>query len=567
MAMMISKFNKMIHNKTVWLIFAILISVAFVGVYTGNRTSRRNNPRIDPAKEVVGRLWGEDVSRREFRRAYQNVYVMYSMMMGRQLNTTDEIHGLIERAAWQRIATLKKAKQMGLTYTPDQVRDMIQSQRIFMNQQTGAFDKRTYDAFVAGFLPRAGLNAKSFESMMAENVLIGKASSAAAQGALVTEDEIKDAFHLYNDKVTVEYATLPRSIAGTPEVSEEDAKAYYDSNPEEFRLPEKAIVKYVAFDVADYTNQVAITDDQVAQFYENNKQRFVKPETATNAVPEFTPLEEVKDRIMDGMKMGQAQQLAFNAADAMVAELSDETTTFEQAAGKAGKEIVSNTPAFGATDRVRGVDPTAPFARAAFNLEKDATHYYSDPVVGRQTVYVIALEKKLPAFLPAFDVVKSDATEAAKIEAAEKAYVDKAAEIHGKIEAALKAGTPFADEASKFNLEVKTTEPFNASTQLEDEFGRDIMGATLQYDAGTLVDLINTTSDFLIAYVANKELADEAATLPSMRDEIAEDIRQDKTARLAQAWQESILDEAGFEDLRKADAKPADEGNEPESES
>ena len=33
MAMMISKFNKLIHNKTVWLVFAILISVAFVGVY------------------------------------------------------------------------------------------------------------------------------------------------------------------------------------------------------------------------------------------------------------------------------------------------------------------------------------------------------------------------------------------------------------------------------------------------------------------------------------------------------------------------------------------------------
>lgn len=565
MAMMISKFNKMIHNKTVWLIFAILISVAFVGVYTGQRAASNNNQRVDPAKEVAGRLWGEEVSRLEFSRAHQNVYVMYSMMMGRQLNMNDEIDGLISRAAWQRIATLKKAQQMGLTYTPDQVRDMIQRQPVFMNQQTGAFDKRAYDAFVGGFLPRTGLNAKSFENMMAENVLIEKASAVAAEGALVTEDEIKEAFHLYNDKITVEYATLPRSLADTPEVTEEDAKAYYDRNPEEFRLPEKAMVKYVAFDVADYTNQVAVTDEQVAQFYENNKQRFVKPETATNAVPEYQLLDEVKDRIMDGMTMGMAQQQAFNAADAMVAALSDETTTFEQAAEKAGKEIVSNTPAFGATDRVRGVDPTAPFARAAFNLEKDATHYYSDPVVGRETVYVIALEKKLPAFLPAFDVVKADAMEAAKIAAAEKAYIDKAAEIHGEIQAALKEGTAFADAASKFNLDVQTTEPFNASTMLDDdEFGRDIMGATIQYDAGTLVDLINTPSDFLIAYVANRELADEAATLPSMRDELAESIRQDKAARLAQAWQESILKEAGFEDLRKTDAAP-DEETEDES--
>ena len=38
MAMMISKFNKLIHNKTVWLVFAIFISVAFVMVYTGGST-------------------------------------------------------------------------------------------------------------------------------------------------------------------------------------------------------------------------------------------------------------------------------------------------------------------------------------------------------------------------------------------------------------------------------------------------------------------------------------------------------------------------------------------------
>jgi hypothetical protein len=84
---------------------------------------------------------------------------------------------------------------------------------------------------------------------------------------------------------------------------------------------------------------------------------------------------------------------------------------------------------------------------------------------------------------------------------------------------------------------------------LEDEFGREIQGATVQFEAGTLVDLINTPDEFLIAYIAEKELGDEAITLPGMRDDLAAGIRQEKVARLAQAWQESLLDEAGFEDL------------------
>ena len=59
---------------------------------------------------------------------------------------------------------------------------------------------------------------------------------------------------------------------------------------------------------------------------------------------------------------------------------ADASANFDQVTAAAGLKIVANTPAFSATDSVKGVDPTAPFARAAFGLQKDETHYYSDPV-------------------------------------------------------------------------------------------------------------------------------------------------------------------------------------------
>ncbi len=555
MAMMISKFHKIIQSKVVWTAFAVLISVAFVGIYTGQKAST-SSQRDNARSEVAGKLYGEEVSRQEFGRAYQNVYVMYCMMMGRALNITEETDTVIRQAAWQRLATLKKARQMELTATPEQIRDMIQRQPLFQNQETGGFDRNAYNAFVTGFLPRTGLSAKGYENMMAENVLLNKASSMAAKGALVTDEEIRKAFHLYSDKLTVEYASVPRSLVGAPEVGEAEAKAYYERNPDQFRMPEKAIVHYVEYPVADYAAGVTVTDEQVSSFYENNKQRYLKPateETPADAAPEYLPLEEVKDSIVELYTMELARQQAFNAADELVAKLSDEGTVFKQVAAEAGLKIVSNTPAFGATDTVRGVDPSAPFARAAFNLEKDATHYYSDPVVGRDFVYVISLEKKLPSFLPAFDIVKDEATESARMAAAETAYVEKAAEIHAAVEAALKSGKSFADAVSKYRMDVTTTVPFDITTPLEDEFGREIMAATVQYDAGQLVDLISTPNEYLLAYVASKEAGDEAAALPALRDSLAESIRNEKSSRLVSAWQESLLIEAGFEDLSAAD--------------
>jgi peptidyl-prolyl cis-trans isomerase D len=478
---------------------------------------------------------------------------MYSMTFGRAININEEIDEILSRTAWQRLATLKKASQLGLTVTPEQTIAMIQRQPIFRSQQTGQFDKNLYNAFANNFLPRTGMSAKAFEQMFAENVLIEKASATATKNALVTEDEIKKAFHLYTDMVTVDYASVPRGLAEIPSLTDADANAYFEANKDQFRMPEKAIVDYVQFAVADYTNSVTVSKELIARFYEGNKQRYVKPVAADapeGAAPEYTPLEEVKGAITAELTTVLARNAAADKADALVASLADETTTFQQVADQAGLKIVNNTPAFTLTDSVRGVDPTAPFARAAFALETEGTHYYSDPVVGRDFVYVISLTKKLPSFLPSFDVVKAEAMESAKIAAAEKAYVEKAGAIQTELAAAVKAGTAFADAASKYKLALKTTVPFNATSTLEDEFGRQIMGAALSLDAGTVAELIPTQGDFLIAYVSKKELGDEATALAGMREELVSSIENEKSARLAAAWQESLLVEANFEDLR-----------------
>ena len=60
------------------------------------------------------------------------------------------------------------------------------------------------------------MDAKSLENMFAEQILIEKVTSIPAQGGLVSEEEIKKAFHLYTDMLTVEYASIPRSLASIP---------------------------------------------------------------------------------------------------------------------------------------------------------------------------------------------------------------------------------------------------------------------------------------------------------------------------------------------------------------
>lgn len=555
MAMMISKFHKIIQSKIVWTAFAVLISVAFVGVYTGSKGSNQQ-ARAQQENELAGRLYGEGITRSDFGKAKHYVFVNYSIMMGRQLSMNDEISELIDKAAWQRLATLKKAEQMGLSVTGEQVVQSIKRLPLFANRQTGQFDKNEYDAFISSFLPSVRMTAKNFESMMTENVLIQKATQSAAQGALVTEDEIKERFHLQSDLTTVEYALLPRSLAGTPEVTEDDVQRYFNQNPKEFYMPETVLVNYVSFPVANFTADIPVADEMVAQVYENNKQRYLKPtaeEAPADAAPEYQPLEEVKESITEMITTELARRKAFDAADTFVAQLADSATAFDSAATAAGLTI-ENTPAFALTDTVKGIDPTAPFARAAFALENDETHYYSDPVSGRDVVYVISLIKKQPTFPLAFSLVKDDAKEAATLGAIEQAYLVNTEKLHSEAKTTLATATSFADLVAQNGLELELLEPFNANTQSEGEFAYAIMGASFMFEAGSLIDLIPAGDEFILAYVSAKEPADEATTLPAIREELAESIHREKSGRMASAWQESLLVEADFEDLRKSES-------------
>jgi len=551
MAMMISKFHKIIQSKIVWGVFAFLICVAFVGVSAPGSRSRKAARREQKAAQLAGRLFGEEVSRIEFARAYQSIRLNYTMQYG-SFRITPEIDEVLVSSAWKRIAMLKKARQLGMAVSPEQNVAIIQSQSIFQNQQTGQFDSNAYNAILQQIRSLTGMMPKDVENHFAEEALLIKVARIPVQGALVVDEEIQKAFHLYTDKLTVEYAAIPRSLADTPEVTEEEAKNYFALNREEFRMPEKRIVDYVQFAVADHLEGAEITDEMVLEFYENNKQRFLKQPAdaaAPDAAPEYQPLEEVKDSITEQIQQALARKAAADLADGLVSDLADETTTFEKATQKLGLEIIDNTPAFTLAETVEGIDTTAPFQRAAFMLENDATHYYSDPVVGRDFVYVISLTKIFESFPPAFDVVRKDVFESAKVAAAERAYAEKVEQIHGEIKDALKAGAAFADAVAKYKLELKKTEPFDFSTSLEDEFGQQIKGAAILYGEGDLADLVATPDEYLVAYVAEKTAGDEATTLPGMRDELAGNVGNEKATLLIAAWQDALLEEAGFEDL------------------
>ena len=553
MAMMISKFHKIIQNKTVWAVFAVIICVAFVGLYTGNRGSNSGSADKAKADDVAGKLFGEKVTRSEYGNAYRNTYLMLMLNSGRQIKIDETVDSALSESAWQRLAVLKKAEQKGITVTDKQLSRHIRQQRMFMNQQTGLFDNNVYDMFARQIGTLLGTNMEVarnlYENMLRENIMIDKISSSAVQGALVTEDELERAFHLYSDELTVKYASIPRSLVPETVITEEEARAYYEKYSDQFAYPDMVKVKYVTFPVADYADSVTVTEEQVAALYQDNLKYFVVEGTEQDAEPQYKPLEEVRDQIVERATKGLALQKAASAAGLFVSKLANQTADFDEVAKAADKEVAMTSP-FSITDTVRGIDATAQnFTRAAFNLEQDKNHYYSDPVAGSENVYVLALVSKMPSFLPDFSVVAEDATEAARVTAAEDAYYSKADEVKSQLEKALGAGTDFDSAAAALGLTPETTEAISLINAPTDELASTLLRATYMFPQGALVDLVPTKDVFMAAFIAERKPADRSMADPMVIQQLKANIQQDKASRMADAWREALMKEANLEIL------------------
>ena len=120
MAMMISKFNKIIKSKVVWGAFAILICVAFVGITIPGSKSRSTARRQQAEAQRAGRLFGEEVNRLEFALARRNVQFEAILFLGRNVPITNENVDWFNERAWQRLAELKKAEQLNIFVTEEQ---------------------------------------------------------------------------------------------------------------------------------------------------------------------------------------------------------------------------------------------------------------------------------------------------------------------------------------------------------------------------------------------------------------------------------------------------------------
>ncbi|KQX42645.1 hypothetical protein ASD04_01360 [Devosia sp. Root436] len=469
-----------------------------------------NNVIADLGSNTVAKVGGEDITSRQFLRAYQNQVNQVAQQLGSVPTAQDAINLGIPSMVLQNLAQDAALDQMaegfGLGVSQSKLSQMLREDPSFQNA-LGAFNPQSFSQV----LQMSGLTeAEYFEDQ----------SDAARRQQLILslfgDTKLPEtASNLVNryaaDQRTIEYFALAETNVETPAApTEEELAAYLSEHQAEFRTVETRNVQMLRLSTADLAATKTISDDAIAAEYERTKATLSKAERRT------------------------LQQVVLNA---------DQVAAFE-----AGK--VAGTP-FETLVSEAGLTPTelgtlaqadildAGLASAAFGLA-DGGFAVIDGVAGKRAVHVSAIEAGgVPELAEVRDQV---ANNLALAEAR-----NEVADVQDQIEELRAAFRPLPEIAERFGLDLYEADVTSGGAELNvisDRAAEDVprvSQAIFKAEQGALTAGIPLAGNGTLWFDLNAVEPARDQTLDEVRDQLTETMTTERVNNALMAAQKDAV--------------------------
>jgi len=591
---MLSTFRK--YTKA----FIWVVVIAFVGtiIFAWGMDITRSKTQ----KDIVGTIAGKDIDYRLYQPYLDRLYKQEQANSDADLSIT--VLNRIRQQAWDNLVAdyvinrEVEARKIGVTneefyqflkYQPPQE---IRQGEAF--QTNGQFDYQKYVAAMAD--PRFASFWAQVETVYRPELKKLKLQDQIISTARVSEEEIRDYYVNTNERAVFNVIDAPVVKFSNPnlEVSEQDARAYYESHKDDYKTEERASLDYVAFSKEPTDKdwdlirleivEVKRLVDQGEDFADLAK-GYSEDNTAQNGgdlgwfergrmVPEFDAAafalqpgqvsEPVRTKFgwhlikVEGRKMEKGVEqinarhillkikastetvdLAFRNANALLNSIkgSDLATAASENGG-----VVKNTGLFENTGAIAGIGNDRIISRFAFNNPVGAI----SPVYETDALVLVAkVAKRVPAGVALYEDVKDPVR---------RDYIDSLAKLKCQQEITrvwtqIQGGTPF-DQAAKDNgYEITTSKPITR----EDYFvgiGGDptLIGAAFALkNPGDMTGPIEYRKGWAIVKMTERQSAD-LSQFSQMHDSLAQTILYDKQSEIYGAWYLDLIASAKIQD-------------------
>jgi hypothetical protein len=531
--MLISKFNRLIHNKILWGAFAALVSLSMFGLGASFMRGSGNRRGAD-----VGTLFGEPVSQAELQAARVGTRGFRP-----KTNLDEEQLKELERRSWQRLALLKKAETMGINVSDLELAQIIQRDPSF--QVDGAFNRNNYERIVRSQL---SIPVGFFETVVRQDLILQKLQRAMAATLWISPDEVNETLAQLSDEFTCQIAVLDfDKLAPTIDLSDDQVATYYEENQERFRTPETRAVEFVQWPVSNFLAEgiAEVDPSEIDGYYDEHMAEFSV--TDTNGTSSYQSLDSVTNQIRTTLGTRLARFKAIEAAINLSLDIEDEHT-FAAVAEAAGMPIATSSTfsAYGRIEELPDVDNA--FNNAVFELSLESeSERMAEPVPGTENVYLPHLVAVTDSTIPALDAIMDEVREQAVDQARGTAFEAKAGEVREAIVAAVRSGTNFVDAAEAADCKTERVAPFSAyqtGGAGGDPVQATVARAVIDLQPGEISEVISGYTGTSIAYVQSRTPS-PFHIVDMLRPEIQQSIERFRGSVHFQTWADGVLEEAG----------------------
>lgn len=225
-------------------------------------------------RSTVAKIGSTEITVEQFRQLYNDRLQQLSRQVGRPI-TPEQARALRleDQLANQLVAEAaldQRARQLRLNVSDAEIARQIMADPNFKNA-SGQFDANRF----ALILRNAGYNEARFAAEQRRLTL--RREVADTVGADLTPPKsIADAFNRYNNEQrAIDYVVLDREKAGdVPAPTPEAIAAYFEEKKAQFRAPEYRSVVMLSVAPADIARAADVSDADARKFYEANKGRY-----------------------------------------------------------------------------------------------------------------------------------------------------------------------------------------------------------------------------------------------------------------------------------------------------
>lgn len=245
-------------------------------------------------RSTVAKVGSTEITIDQFRQIYNDRLQQLGRQIGRPI-TPDQARLLQidQRLIGQLVAESsldQRAHQMGLNLSDAEIARQIMNDPNFRNPG-GQFDRARFEAMIRN----AGYSEPRFAAEQ-KRLALRRELAETVSGDLAPPKTMADAINRYeNEQRAIDYVTLDRAKAGeiappTPEV----LAKYFEDHKDQFRAPEYRSVVLLSVTPSDIAKPSEVSDADARRYYDANASRFGSPERRELQQIVFPKLEDAQ---------------------------------------------------------------------------------------------------------------------------------------------------------------------------------------------------------------------------------------------------------------------------------